>query len=44
MEANEIARKLKEPIQIILSILFSMEMDEYIQKIGTGEYKIKKEE
>ena len=41
IDANAIARKQTEPIQKILDILLLMEIEDYIEKLPDGRYKIK---
>ena len=44
MDVNEISRTLQKPVNEISSLLFMMELDEFIERKGDGRYKIKTQE
>lgn len=43
IDVNEISRKLKKPVNEINSLVFMMELEEYIEKNADGTYKPKEE-
>lgn len=40
-DANTISRNLKMPVQQVNSILFRLELENYIEKLPGGDYQIK---